>query len=180
MRPKLNAWLVIRTVGFLALFIWAGFSIFRVPGGSPMMRFGMGFLLSILCVETLVPLIRALPTVGEKADFALAAVQYMVVPLLGLVMLIAGLALLLISGELKMATAVKACWTGILLLVMILTFTRKTWKRYCRERDMSIKERLNELESAYEAGKLSRDDYQEKRERIYEASWKKADRGERS
>lgn len=172
MRPKFTLGLLVRTVGFLVFLTWGAWSVFHVPGGTVLMRAAVGIVFGVLLAETLLPFLRALPVVSEKADFLLAAVQYVVIPVLGIIILILAVGSLFFAGELGTRTAVKAGTTGVVLGAAVVTFVRKTWKQYQRERSKTRQERLAELDNAYHMGTISQEIYLERKEAIYESMWK--------
>lgn len=171
-RPKLTPRLIVRTVGFLALFLWGAYNIFRVPGGTLLMRAAVGFVLAVLCLETLLPLLRALPAVTERMDFPLAGLQYLGVPVVGLLVLAVAVCGLALAGELDTRSLIKAGTTGVALCAMMAAFVRTSWRRYRAERSKSRKERLAELDRAYERKAIGWEEYQSRREAIYESMWR--------
>lgn len=136
------------------------------------MRAAVGIVFGVLLAETLLPFLRALPMVSEKTDFLLAAVQYVVIPVLGIIILILAAGSQLFVGELGTRTAVKAGTTGVVLGAAVVTFVRKAWRQYRRERSKTRQERFAELDNAYHMGTISQETYLERKEAIYESMWK--------
>lgn len=172
MRPRLTRTLLVRTVGVLAFLLWAAWSLFRVPGGTGLMRAAMGVLFGALLAETLLPFLRALPIVSEKGDFPLAAMQYVGIPVLGFLLLLGAVGALMLAGEFDTRAAIKAASAGAGLWAMIIVFAGRSWKSYRRQRRRTRQERLAALERDYEAGAISRQVYQDRKEAIYESMWK--------
>lgn len=172
MKPKLTTRLVIRTVAFLAFFLWGSYHIFRVPGGTLIMRTVVGLVFAVLCLETVLPLLRALPAVTERMDFPLAGLQYFGVPAVGLIILVGAVCCLALAGKLDVRSLVRAGTTGVVLCIMLGTFVRKSWKRYREERSRTRQERLAALERAYRNKDMDWEEYQSRREAIYESMWK--------